>query len=158
MPDNLPKVYLETTVISYLTARPHRDVVVAGHQLTTREWWITARDRFEILASELVVQEAGRGDSTAAKERRNVLMTLPLLQISDESLRLSRRLVAEGAVPASVIDDALHLAIAALNEINYLVTCNCRHLANMQMRPKIETVCREWGCEAPRICTPELLM
>lgn len=158
MPASLPKVYLETTVISYLTARPHRDVVVAGHQLTTRDWWSTARDRFECLASLLVVREARQGDPIAAQERMEVLDLIPWLSISDESLLLAEKLVAEGAIPEKVMDDALHLAIAALNKVNYLATWNCRHLANPQMWPRIDAVCRDWGCQPPLICTPEQLL
>ncbi len=158
MPNNLPKVYLETTVVSYLTARPHRDIVVAGHQQSTRDWWETARNRFDVYTSELVVQEASRGDPVAAQERLTILQSLPELKITVESLEFAKDFVTIGAIPPGVMNDAVHLAIAALNGIQYLVTWNCAHLANPQVYPKIVSACRAAGWLAPAICTPDVLM
>jgi hypothetical protein len=151
-------VYLETTVLSYLTAWPSRDVVVAGHQQVTWDWWKTCPGRFEVVASELVVQEAGAGDDEAAAERLAVVNRLPLLETSEAALDLARQLVAAMAIPAKAADDALHLAIAATNGVSYLVTWNCRHLANATMREPIEAVCRQAGYQPPIICTPEELL
>lgn len=150
------KVYLETTVLSYLTAWPSRDVVVAGHQQVTRDWWKTCPRRFDVVASELVVEEAGAGDDEAAAERLAVLQQL--LETSEAALDLARQLVGAMAIPAKAADDALHLAIAATNGVNYLVTWNCRHLANATMREPIEAVCRQAGYQPPIICTPEELL
>lgn len=153
-----PKVYLETTVISYLTAWPSRDVVIAGHQQITRDWWKSCPSRFEVVASELVIQESGEGDDEAARDRLTVLNKLPLVEISEAALSLARRLVSEAAIPQKAGEDALHLAIAATNGIEYLATWNCRHLANATMREQIEAVCRAEGCQPPIICTPEELL
>ena len=153
-----PKVYLETTVISYLTAWPNRDVVIAGHQQVTREWWKSCPDRFEVVASELVVREAGEGDQDAVRDRLAVLNKVPLIQISEAALALARRLVGEAAIPKKAGEDALHLAIAATNGVEYLATWNCRHLANATMRERIEAVCRAAGYQPPIICTPEELL
>lgn len=153
-----PKVYLETTVLSYLTAWPSRDVVIAGHQQVTRDWWAACPERFELVASELVVQEASEGDAQAAEHRLAILRNLPLIETSEAALNLARQLVAAAAVPQKAADDALHLAIAATNGVEYLVTWNCRHLANATMRASIEAVCRAAGYEPPIICTPDELL
>lgn len=152
------KVYVETTVVSYLTGWASRDVVVAGHQQVTRDWWLHSRQRFEVTASELVVQEAGAGDDVAAQERLNVLKTIPLLETSADALELAERLVASGVIPRQAADDALHLAIAATNGIEYLLTWNCRHLANAVLRGQIEAVIRAAGYQPPILCTPEELL
>jgi predicted nucleic acid-binding protein len=149
---------LETTVVSYLTAWPSRDVVLAGHQQVTREWWESCRDRFEMLASELVVQEASAGDEKAAENRLAVLDALTLLAASSDAVRLAARLVESRAIPQEAVEDALHLAIATVNGVEYLVTWNCRHLANATMRTRIETAIRAAGYEPPIICTPEELL
>jgi hypothetical protein len=153
-----PKGYVETTVISYLTARPSRDVVVAGHQQTTREWWLTCRDRFELVASQLVVGEAAAGDSEMARERVEILGQLNLLAVTVEASELARLLVESGAIPVKAAQDALHIGVAVTNGVAYLVTWNCRHLANAVLRTKIEEVCRAAGYEPVAICTPEELL
>ncbi len=153
-----PKVYLETTVLSYLTAWPSRDIVIAAHQQVTRDWWKTCPGRFEVTASELVVQEASEGDEEAARARLAILRQLPLLELSEAALDLAHQLVARAALPTKATDDALHLAIAATNGVQYLVTWNCRHLANATMREQIEAACRAAGYRPPMICTPEELL
>ena len=152
------KVYIETTVISYLTVRPNRDVVIAGHQKITRDWWQTCRKRFDVVASQLVVREASAGDSRAAQERLAKLATLTLLEVTEEAVLLAQELVSTGAVPEKAAEDALHLAIAVTNGVEYLLTWNCKHLANATMRTKIEDVCRSAGYEPVIICTPEELL
>ena len=152
-----PKIYVETTVLSYLTAWPSRDIVIAGHQQVTRDWWKTCPERFELVASELVVQEAGEGDVQASSDRLAILRDVPLIETTEAALNLARQLVAAAAIPQKAADDALHLAIAATNGVEYLVTWNCRHLANATMRGQIEAVCRAAGYEPPIICTPEEL-
>ena len=152
------KVYIETTVISYLTARPNRDVVIAGHQKITRDWWQTCRERFDVVASQLVVREASAGDSRAAQKRLEDLATLALLEVTEEAVSLAQELLSTGAVPEKAAEDALHLAIAVTNGVEYLLTWNCKHLANATMRTKIEDVCRAAGYEPVIICTPEELL
>lgn len=153
-----PKVYVETTVLSYLTARPSKDVVVAGHQETTLNWWPYAQNRFQLLASELVVQEASAGDPQAADQRLEALAPLDLLETTGEALALAEELVASGVVPQKAAEDALHVAVAVTNGVEYLVTWNCRHIANATLRPKIETICKQAGYEPTIICTPEELL
>jgi len=153
-----PRLYVETSVLSYLTARPSRDVVVAAHQQITREWWETCADRFHLVASELVTQEAGAGDEQAAGERIEILETITLVEASEDALALARQLVVSGPLPQKAAEDALHIAIAATNGVEYLVTWNCRHIANATMRGQIHAVCRSAGYEPPIICTPEELL
>lgn len=152
------RVYIETTFISYLTARPSRDVVLAGHQQTTHEWWDNQRASYELCVSQLVLQEAGAGDPEAARERLEVVQTMTFLETTTAALALAKELVQTGALPAKAADDSLHIAIAATQGVPYLLTWNCRHMANAAMRPLIESVCARQGLKAPIICTPEELM
>jgi predicted nucleic acid-binding protein len=153
----MDRVYIETTFVSYLTARPSRDVVIAGHQQSTHEWWDHCRADYELCASELVFQEAAGGDPQAAQERLEVLKAVILLETRPEALELAEELVQAGALPAKAADDALHIAIAADQKIGYLLTWNLRHMANATMRSLIEMVCAGKGYKAPIICTPEEL-
>ena len=152
-----PRVYIETTFVSYLTARPSRDVVIAGHQQSTHEWWDQSRADYELCTSQLVLQEAGVGDPQAAQERLDVLREMVLLETRQESQDLAKELVQSGVLPAKAFEDALHIAVAAHQKIPYLLTWNLRHMANATMRPLIETVCANQGYKAPIICTPEEL-
>src|SRR6267142_226941 len=152
------RVYIETTVESYLTARPNRDVVVAGHQQVTHEWWDTRRSSYELCLSQLVLDEAGAGDAQAAQERLVVLQPMLVLETTAEALELAKELLQAGALPAKAANDALHVAVAATKAVPYLLTWNCRHLANAVMRPVIEKVCSVEGFKAPIICTPEELL
>ena len=153
----MPSVYLETTIISYLAARPSRDIRVAAHQEITASWWTDKRSEFNVFASQLVVQEALVGDARASQRRQEVLEGLPLLETTPEALALAARLVSAGAVPAQAAEDSLHIAIAAMNGMDYLLTWNCRHIANATLRARIAAVCEAEGVRAPVICTPEEL-
>jgi predicted nucleic acid-binding protein len=154
----MSSVYLETSVISYLTARPSRDIVVAGHQQTTRDWWQTRCNSFDVYVSELVLREARGGNPQAAAERLAILQTLELVEVSPEALTLANQLVTEAAIPQKAIADALHVATAVTSGIDFLLTWNCKHIANATMRGKIERICRTNGYEPSIICTPEELM
>src|SRR5437762_2844213 len=129
-----PTVYVETTVVSYLTARPSRDLVIAARQQITREWWATCRDRFEVYSSEHTTGEAAQGDPEFAAARLKELAALPQLKTSDEATSLAQRLLDAGAIPAQAEEDALHVAVAVVSGMDYLVTWNMRHIANATMR------------------------
>lgn len=150
------RVYLETSVVSYLTALPSRDVVRAGHQQSTLEWW-AARDAFELFVSEVVLTEARMGDAAAAGRRLAALDGLPALVAVAEAHALAAVLLSAAVMPRSAAIDALHVAIATVHGIDFLLTWNCSHIANAVMRPRIEAACREHGFEPPTICTPEEL-
>jgi hypothetical protein len=153
-----PTAYIETSVVSYLTARPSRDVVTAAYQEITREWWRDAVDRFDLVASALVVAEARAGDPEAARIRHEALGAVTLLDASPDAEGLAHALIDLGAVPRQAADDAAHIAIAVTNGVDFLVTWNFRHIANAAMRARIEQVCRQAGYEPPVICTPNELM
>ena len=153
-----PTAYIETSVVSYLTAWPSRDVVIAAYQQVTREWWHNARDRFDLVASELVIDEAGAGDADAARARLEELKAVTLLEATEGAAELRQRLLDLEAVPRKAAEDAAHDAIAVTNGVDYLVTWNFRHIASAAMRSRIERVCREAGYEPAIICTPNELM
>ncbi|MDE2773181.1 MAG: type II toxin-antitoxin system VapC family toxin [Gemmatimonadota bacterium] len=153
-----PTAYIETSVVSYLTARPSRDVVIAAYQEITREWWRRASDRFDLVASALVVEEARAGDPDAAHVRLETLQAVTLLDATPDAENLANALIVAGAVPREAADDAAHIAIAATNGVDFLVTWNFRHIANAAMRARIEQGCRQAGYEPPVICTPNELM
>jgi len=155
----MPKhVYIETTIVSYLTARPTRDLIQAARQELTREWWETRRGGFDTFASQLVIDEAGDGDPDAAQRRLALLEGVPLLDLTDEATVLGAALVEEGIIPAKAATDALHVAVSAVHEVDILLTWNCRHLANGEILGEIFRLVRSRGCEPPIICTPEELM
>jgi hypothetical protein len=153
-----PKIYLETTIVSYFTARLSRDLIAAAHQQITQQWWHTQRARFDLFVAPPVMQEAQAGDPDAAARRLAALQGIPLLTLSEEATGLAQALIAPGPLPANAVVDALHIAIAAVNGMQYLLTWNCTHLANAAIRNDIEDVCRARGYEPPVICTPEELM
>ena len=150
--------YIETSIVSYLTARRSRDVVIAAYQEITRDWWCDAQARFDLVASELVLTESGAGDADAARARLKVLESVALVDVNERAEELTRLLLEFGAVPREAAADAAHIAIAVTNGVDYLVTWNFRHIANAAMRSRIERVCREAGYEPPTICTPNELM
>ncbi|GAB4157612.1 MAG: hypothetical protein Tsb009_34730 [Planctomycetaceae bacterium] len=149
-----PKVYLETTVISYLTAWRSPQLMMAAHQEATRIWWDEERHHFDIFVSEAVIQEAALGDEDAARRRMEAMEGLPQLNISDESLKLANLLVQKMAMPETARMDALHIAIATVNGMDFLLTWNCRHIANATLRGLIASTCKSVGYEIPVICTP----
>lgn len=152
-----PKVYLETSIISYLAARPSRDIIIAAHQELTNEWWENRRKRFELFVSQLVIQEAKAGDKNAAQKRLDILEPIPLLELNDKVISLARILMNE-AIPQKAVEDALHIAVAAIHGMDYLLTWNCKHIANAEKEHAIAAVCRSSNFEPPIICTPEELM
>ena len=152
------RVYIETSVISYLVARPSRNLLTAAWQQVTREWWDNRRSRFELYASELVSVEASHGDSDAAQRRSEILIGIPDLAVTDSAVALAKKLVGAGALPREAMDDAMHLSVAAVHGIDYLLTWNCRHLDNAEMKPLMRNVCAVAGYRCPEICTPQELM
>jgi len=153
-----PTVYLETTVIGYLAMRVSGVLRVAANQQTTRDWWENHRQQFDLFVSRFVVDECSDGDPVAAQERRAFLEDIPLLQMSEGVDSLAESLIAGVPLPEKAGIDALHISIAAVHGIEYLITWNCRHIANPALRPQIEFLCREAGYEPPVICTPQELL
>ena len=153
-----PKVYIETSIPSYLTANLSNDLRVAANQKTTMEWWETRRPCFDLFISEFVAAEAILGNSEAAQKRIEIITDLPKLSVTEAVRTLAKALISDGPIPPKSEIDAYHIAVAAVNGVEYLLTWNCAHIANAIMRPKIEEVCRHHGFEPPIICTPQELM
>jgi hypothetical protein len=151
------KVYIETSIPSYLCARRSRDLIMAANQQMTEEWW-DDRNQFDLYISALVIQEAGAGDPVAAQERIEQLKDIPELGITEDVESFAGILIQKVPLPEKAKVDALHIAVATLNGMDYLLTWNCAHIANAVLRPKVEAICRELGYEPPTICTPQELM
>jgi hypothetical protein len=150
------KVYIETSIPSYLTAWRSRDLIVAANQEITKEWW-DSREQFDLYISALVIQEAGAGNPAAAQKRLEQLDDIPELNITEEVERFAEVLIQKVPLPEKARIDALHISVAALSGMDYLLTWNCTHIANAILRPKLEAICREFGYEPPTICTPQEL-
>jgi hypothetical protein len=153
-----PTVYLETTVPSYLTAWPSRNVIRAAHQQITREWWQRRRPRFQLFVSTLVLDEVAAGDATAVRERLRVIRKMPLLEVNDAVAALTGHLLKAGCIPAKAATDAAHLAVATVHGMDYLLTWNCRHINNAEILRAVATICTRHGYALPMVCTPEELM
>jgi predicted nucleic acid-binding protein len=151
-------VYVETSVVSYLTARPTANLLAAAWQKVTLDWWETQRCRFDLFTSEVTVQEAGRGDQAARAKRLEALADIPLLPITDDVGPLAAALLRGGILPEKALNDALHIAVAAAHRVDYLLTWNYRHLDNAETKPAIRDTCVRHGLTSPEICTPSELM
>jgi predicted nucleic acid-binding protein len=145
-------------VPSYLTAWPSRDLIRAGHQQITREWWENRRAQFDLYISQLVLGEAAAGDAEAARERVAALQGIPILDATDAVTELAGALTRSLALPRKAVSDAIHIATAAVHKMHFLLTWNCTHIANAEMSGAIEAACEEAGLSCPVICTPEELM
>lgn len=154
----MPSVYLETTIISYLTAWPSRDLVMAANQQITRDWWTTGKDQYELYISQPVIQESNAGDPDAAARRWDILQHIQRLTISPAVEELAALLITDVRLPKRAQTDSLHIAAAAVHAINYLLTWNCAHIANATLRSRIDAVCRAAGYGSPVICTPQELL
>ena len=154
----MKSVYIETSIPSYLTARPSRDVRTAAWQQITVQWWEQARQHYDLFTSELVVSEAAEGSPEAAQRRLDALRGIRELVIDSEMEALAATLVAEGGVPAHAEVDALHVAIATVQAVDLFLTWNCRHINNAETKPIIRSICAVAGYTCPEICTPQELL
>ncbi len=153
-----PSVYIETTVISYLTAKPSRDLIIAGHQQITSEWWEQIRPYVRCFISDFVIQEAERGDPVCAEKRLELIKDFAVLELTDEIRVLAKEYIAAIKVPQSSATDAFHLAAAAWHQMDYLISWNCRHIASGRVRRIMNDINTALGVHTPVICTPEELM
>lgn len=151
------KIYVETSVISYLTARPSKTIIGAAHQQITLAWW-ELRSDYELLVSQSVWQECAAGDPAAAQKRLAALEGIPVLAVTQDMIRLAQALIEQTIIPARAIEDALHIAVSTLHHVDFLLTWNCRHIANPVMQEKIAVYLAELGLFLPIICTPEELL
>ena len=152
-----PKIYLETTIINYYTARPSRDVVIAGRQETNREVWPVLFRDFEPYISALVLQEARQGDEQAAQQRLESIRGVPVLNVYPSIQTLAQQLMAQHGIPEQYPEDALHIAIATMNGMDFLLTWNFSHINNAFTRAHIRRIVEQAGYQCPEICSPEEL-
>lgn len=151
----MPRVYIETSIVSYLRQRPSGQVVAAARQHLTRRWWDEERRSYELVTSQYVLDEAGRGAPELAEARLNLLNSVPLLELHPAIDDIAAAILTQSVLPPSAQVDALHIATAAYHEIDYLLTWNCTHLANAKILRHVNEILDARGCFVPTICTPE---
>lgn len=151
-------VYVETSVISYLASQNSRDLVVAAHQEVTREWWEYHREHYHLVISELVCHEIEAGDRSASQKRKELIRGIDSLKVDESTIELAKTLIEQKIVPQKASEDAFHIAIATTKNIDYLMTWNCKHIANGEIQRKIMRLYRSLGYTYPLICTPLELM
>lgn len=155
---SLPTVYIETSVVSYLTARPPRSVVKCSRVLTTTEWWMSRRTAYTLWTSSFTLDEAMRGDSEAAKTRLERMSDIPLLELNETVILLAADLSASGFFPKKCEVDIGHISVASAHQMDILLTWNCSHIANPVIARKIEPIIWEHGFRMPFLATPEELL
>jgi predicted nucleic acid-binding protein len=151
-------VYLETSVVSYYTSWPSRDIIVLAHQEITREWWSKSMKRFDVFISEVVIEESSLGDPIAAKKRLEELKNFPHLELNDKVEQMAQVYVEKLNIPEKALRDAVHLSVSCVHNIDYLVTWNCTHLANAEIIKRLIRINNSYNIKTPIICTPEELM
>ncbi len=154
----MPRVYIETSIVSYLRQRPSGQVVTAARQLLTRRWWEQERFQYELVTSQYVIDEAADGDPLRAQERLDSLEDIPSLQLGPEIDAIANAIMSRAILPPKAQVDALHIAVASYHRIDYLLTWNCSHIANARILPRIQAALIEQGCFVPLICTPEEML
>ena len=151
-------VYIETSIIGYLTARTSNNLILMANVEATREWWDARRDQFELYISQTVLDEAARGDAAIARRRLEILSDFPLLEVNEAVQDLAAQFLTKSNLPPKATDDAIHIAVATIYGLDYLLTWNCKHIANAQIQKKLVQISFDAGYELPTICTPYELM
>lgn len=154
----MEKVYVETTIPSYLTAKPTDNLIAGARQLITQRWWETERTRYQLFVSDVVFLECSMGDPDAAARRLDVIMEFPVLDIDDKTVELAETLFSVLAIPEKARDDALHIAVACRCEMDYLLSWNFKHIVNAATLRKLSSFISETDYRLPQICTPEELI
>jgi hypothetical protein len=150
--------YIETTIPSYYVARPSMNVIQASRQASTRAWWDGDRSSFDLFTSQEVLQEAKLGDVDMAWQRLELLFPLPKLELNEEVGALAQSLILAGLVPEKAASDAVHIAVASVHQMNYIVTWNFKHIANPYTRDRLRAVVADAGFHLPVMCSPEELI
>ena len=151
-------VYIETSLVGYLTARPSNNLILMANLEITRRWWENRRDQFILYISEVVLDEAAQGDPEMAIKRLEILQNLPVLELTEAVQNLGLQFLTRSNLPSKASDDAIHIAAATVHGIDYLLTWNCKHIANAQIQRKLAEICLDFGYKLPLICTPYELM
>jgi hypothetical protein len=156
--ESKPSVYVETTIISYLTAQPSRDTMIANHQQITAEWWANIRPQVECFVSPLVIGEASRGDTVYAQKRLDAIADFARLDVNEEINELAEKYFEGLQIPEKAKVDAVHLAIAVWHKMDYLLSWNCKHLASARVQKRLQQMNTRLKVHVPVVCTPEGLM
>lgn len=151
-------VYIETSIVSYLVAERSRDLLTAAHQQATHDGWNDRRVTFQCTTSAETLAESARGNPKYAALRLAALAGMPVLAITIDVEDLAAEFLRTGALPATARSDAVHLAVSSVARVDYLLTWNCRHLANAQILRQLRQEALRFGWELPTICTPLELM
>lgn len=151
-------VYIETSILGYLTARPSRDLVQAANIEITREWWVTRRSDFQLYSSQAVVKETSQGDAEIASQRLEIVRNLALLDLNQSVLNLAEQFLRHSTLSAKADVDAVHIAVATVHGMDYLLTWNCKHIANAQIQRKLAEISVDFGYELLILCTPYELL
>ncbi len=154
----MDKVYLESSFISYLVSKPSTNLIVAAHQRISTEWWEHRRGNFSCFVSETVIGEISEGDPEEVRKRMEFVRDIPVLSATHEVEKLAARFLDLNILPEKAERDAAHIAFATVYGIDYLLTWNCKHLANAQVTRRVRAACVAQGLEVPSICTPEELL
>ena len=152
------RIYLESTIPSYVVARPARDIIQAARQQLSRDWWELQREKHELFISQIVLDEIAFGEEAMAQRRLGLLQGIPLLQVTDEAKELARKILSSGILPATADRDAAHIALASVYEMDILLSWNCRHIANAAIQARLRKLADASGFTLPVNCTPEELM
>lgn len=147
-------VYVETSVLSYLAARSSRNKIVSAHQTVTKEWWKTESGKYELYVSEIVLREAGKGDAHAARKRLEYAAVCDILPMRDEVLHVAENFLKQSSLPKKAAEDALHIAVATVHHVDYLLRWNCTHIANAAIQKELSKIAIRSGHELPILCTP----
>lgn len=153
----MEKVYIETTIPSYLSAKSTDNLIAGARQLITQRWWETERRRFQLYISDVVYLECSQGDARASAKRLNVIEDIPSLGIDDKTIELAETLFAELSIPEKAKDDALHIAVACVHEMDYLLSWNFKHIVNASAIRRLRGIVEHTNYRLPQICTPEEL-
>lgn len=154
----LGTIYIETTIPSYYVARPSRDIIQLARQKLTRKWWDESRGSYQLYTSQVVLEEAGEGEPLKARERLEMLAGVGLLDIDHEVIELGADLIRTGILPSMAAQDALHIACAGIHRVNFVLTWNCKHIANPHLRERLRACFLRQGIDLPIICTPEVFL
>jgi hypothetical protein len=154
----MPSAYIETTIPSYYVARTSINLLQAARQASTRQWWDTGCSGLSLFTSLEVLDECARGDKAMASERYKLIHELPLLPATDASIQLAARLIESEIIPAKTASDALHISLASVHGMDYLVTWNFRHIANPFLRKRLRRAISADGFNMPVMCSPEELL
>ncbi|NJK66478.1 MAG: type II toxin-antitoxin system VapC family toxin [Microcoleus sp. SU_5_3] len=151
-------VYIETSILGYLTARTTKNLIIAANIEVTRDWWELRRSNFKLYISQVVLDEIAEGDSEIAAQRLEIVRDFPSLELNQAVRDLAGQFLARSNLPPKAADDAVHIATATVYDLDYLLTWNCKHIANAQIQRKLAEISLDFGYQLPIICTPYELL